>query len=134
MADAIREKLFVADSARPMEEVCAALEASIPEHGFGLLHVHDVRAKMASKGVDFDRPVKIFDVCNPHKAKQVLEKNILISPALPCAISVFREGDGTRISFIRPTVMLEMFGEADLRPIAEEVEETMRAIVEAAVR
>lgn len=132
--DAIGQKLFVADSPRPMDEVCAALEQSVADHGFGLLHVHDVTAKMASKGVDFDRPVKIFDVCNPHKAKQVLETNILISPALPCAISVFEEGSGTRVSFIRPTVMLEMFGEAGLQPIAQEVEETMRAIVEAAVR
>jgi len=134
MAETLRERLFVAESARSMDEVCAALERSIAEHKFGLLHVHDVTGTLAKKGVVFDRPVKVFDVCNPHQAKKVLDANVLISTVLPCSISVFREGDRTRLAFVRPTVMLAMFESPGLGPVAAEVEASMRSIVETAAR
>ncbi len=122
------------ETSKPIDETCQALEHAIAEHRFGVLHVHNVRQTLANKGVSLDREVRIFDVCNPQRAKQVLDKDPLISAALPCAISVFSEGDKTKIAFIRPTVLLGLSGAADLGAIAEEVERTVKAIVDTAVR
>ena len=128
------DNIVVVETSKPMDEACAALEKSVAEHRFGILHIHNVRQMLANKGVQFDRDVRIYDVCNPQRAKQVLEQNPLMSAALPCAISVFSEGEKTKIAFIRPTVMLGLFGAPDLDPVAEEVERTVREIVEAAAQ
>ena len=128
------ENIIVVETAKPIDEACAALEKAVAEHRFGILHVHNVRETLKKKGVSFDRDVRIFDVCNPQRAKQVLEHNPLMSAALPCAISVFSEAGKTIFAFIRPTVMLGLFGAAGLDPVAEEVERTIREIVEGAAQ
>lgn len=126
--------IVVVETSKPLDGTCQALERAITDHGFGILHIHNVRQTLASKGVQFDREVRIYDVCNPHRAKEVLEQNPLMSAALPCAISVFAEGARTKVAFIRPTVMLGLFGAAGLEAVAEEVERTVKQIVDAAVR
>ena len=55
------------------------------------------------------------------------------SVALPCASSVYTEAGRTRIAFIRPTAMLGLFG-AGAQQVAEEVEATVRKIVERAAK
>lgn len=126
------ENIIIVESSKSVEEACAALEKAVAEHRFGILHVHNVRETLSKKGVPFDRDVRIFDVCNPQRAKQVLENNPLMAAALPCAISVFSEGGKTKFAFIRPTVILGLFGPAGPTSVAEEVERTVRDIVEAA--
>lgn len=128
------ENIIVVESSKPMDEACAALEKAVADYRFGILHVHNVRETLSKKGVPFDRDVRIFDVCNPQRAKQVLEKNPLMSAALPCAISVFSEGGKTKFVFIRPTVMLGLFEVPELDPVAEEVERTVTGIVNTAAR
>jgi len=112
-------------SGNSVEQVRGELEAACNRHQFGVLAVHDLRAKMRDKGVDFEKECLVFEVCNPHKAKTVLEDDLRISTALPCRISVFRQGDSTHLATIRPGLMLQMFGSPDLAPVAEEVENTL---------
>lgn len=87
------EKVVVVETSKPIDEACRALERAIAARRFGILHVHDVGRALASKGLTFDREVRIFDVCNPQRAKEALEQNIAVSAALPCAIAVFNEGE-----------------------------------------
>lgn len=126
--------IITVETAKSVDEACAALEKAIAAHHFGILHVHNVRQALASKGVALDREVRIFDVCNPQRAKQVLEANPLAATALPCAIAVFSEHEKTTLAFIRPTAMLGLFGSQDLQPVAEEVERTVREIIDTAAR
>jgi uncharacterized protein (DUF302 family) len=98
-------------------------------HGFGVLGTHDLRAKLREKGQEFDRPVLVFDVCNPVQAKRVLTAQPNVSSVLPCRISAFEDADGrTRLVTVRPTRMIEMFG-AELQDVAREVELTLEAIL-----
>lgn len=106
------DNIVVVRTSKSIEEACQALERAITEHRFGILHVHNVRQTLANKSVQLDTEVRSFDVCNPQRPKQVLDKNPLLSAALPGAISVFCDGDETKIAFIRPTVMLGLFGVA----------------------
>jgi len=117
-----------------LEEVGQAVEAAAQRHKFGVLGVHDLQAKMLEKGVKFDRACRIFEVCNPQQAKKVLEANTEISTALPCRISVYSEGEGVTLATMRPTVLIGMFGTPSLRAVAEEVEETLIAIMQEAAK
>jgi uncharacterized protein (DUF302 family) len=82
--------------------------------------------------VEFDKDCLIYEVCNPQQAKTVLEANAEISTALPCRISLYREGDRVTLATLRPTALIDLFREPALRSVAEEVEQTMRQMMEEA--
>ncbi|HVB28233.1 MAG TPA: DUF302 domain-containing protein [Terriglobia bacterium] len=119
-------------SKKSLSAVTRDLEAASQRHKFGIMGVHDLKAKMKEKGVEFDRDCLIFEVCNPQQAKKVLEKNAEISIVLPCRISVYGEGDDVILATLRPTAMLALFEAAGLEPVAQEVEETIFAIMQEA--
>jgi uncharacterized protein (DUF302 family) len=117
--------LYRVESRKSLAEVGRGLEAAAQKYKFGIIAVHDLKAKMKEKGVEFDRDCLIYEVCNPHQAKKVLEANAEISTALPCRISVYREGAGVTLATLRPTALLEMFQTPGLHAVAEEVEEVI---------
>jgi uncharacterized protein (DUF302 family) len=117
--------LYRVQSANGLAEVAQRLEAAGLKYKFGVLAVHDLKAKMKEKGVDFERDCLIYEVCNPQQAKRVLEANAEVSTALPCRISMYREGGGVTLAMLRPTALLDLFQIPGLHAIAEEVEEVM---------
>lgn len=126
--------LYVVESTKPVDRLAADLQQAITRHKFGVLGVYDLKAKMAEKGVDFARECRIFEVCNPHQAKKVLEANLEISTALPCRISLYEEGGKTRLATIKPTTMIGLYSNPELRGVAEEVEATLVRIMGDAAR
>ena len=126
--------LHTVRSTKPLDQVAKDLEAAVAHHKFGVIAVHDLRAKMAEKGVTFARECRIFEVCNPHQAKKVLEANLEISTALPCRISLYEEGGSTVLATMKPTAMLGLFPNPELRQVAQEVETTVTAIMEEAAK
>ena len=126
--------LHIVDSQKPLERVVKDLEEAVARHKFGVLGVHDLRAKMVEKGVPFDRECRVFEVCNPQQARKVLEANLEISTALPCRISVYQEGGKTRLATIKPTALIGLYGTPELKRVAEEVELTITAIMAEAAR
>ncbi|MCC6264195.1 MAG: DUF302 domain-containing protein [Bryobacterales bacterium] len=121
--------LFEVKSKKSLAEIGKGLEESAARHQFGVVAVHDLKATMAKKGVNYDGDCLIYEVCNPHQAKKVLENNGAISVALPCRISVYRAGDEFRIATLLPTKLLALFGSPALDPVASEVEQVMVAMM-----
>jgi uncharacterized protein (DUF302 family) len=126
--------LYRVESRKPLSQVTRDLETAAQKHRFGVLAVHDLKAKLKEKGVDFNRDCLIYEVCNPQQAKRVLEVNTEISTALPCRISVYPEGSRVMLATIRPTAMIEMFGTPELKSVAEEVEAVMLKIMDEAAK
>jgi len=126
--------LHIVESRKPLDHVAKDLEEAVARHKFGILGVHDLRAKMAEKGVEFARECRIYEVCNPQQAKRVLERNMEISTALPCRVSVYEEGGVTKLATIKPTAMIALYGTPELKGVAEEVEATIAAIMADAAR
>ena len=126
--------LHLVESTKPLARLVADLEQAVARHKFGVLGVHDLKAKMAEKGVPFARECRIFEVCNPHQAKKVLEANLEISTALPCRISVYEEGGKTKLATIRPTVLIDLYPSPELKQVAQAVEDTMAKIMHEAAR
>ncbi len=126
--------LYTIESAKNIDEVGIALEEAIKKRKFGVLTVHDLKETLAKKGVELNKECRIYEVCNPSQAKRVIEANAEISTALPCRISVFTDGEKTKLSTIKPTVMLSMYPNPELREIAEEVEEVILDAMDEAAR
>lgn len=122
--------LYIRETNKSIDEVCTKIQESAAQNKFGVLAVIDLKEKMAAKGVQFGPQCRIIEVCNPMQAKKVLEKNMTISSALPCRISVYEEAGKVKITTIRPTILLNMFGNPDLAPIAKDVEDTLLRIID----
>lgn len=125
--------LHVVESKKSVDQAAQDLEEAVKRHQFGVLHVYDLKAKLKEKGVEFPNECRILEVCNPHQAAKVLAADMRVSLALPCRISVYREGGKTKIGTLLPTQLLDVFpSAAEMRDVAREVEEAMLAMMEEA--
>ncbi|HOV77531.1 MAG TPA: DUF302 domain-containing protein [Sedimentisphaerales bacterium] len=124
--------LYIKEAKGSVREVGEKLTAAAAANKFGVLVTHDLRQKMADKGVEFHGQCLIFEVCNPMQAKQVLEADPSISTALPCRISVYEEGGKVKVATIKPTALLGLFGRHELDGAALEVETAMIRMIDTA--
>ena len=124
---------YIVDSAKTVEQAATDLDTAVKNNKFGVLHVHDLKAILNSKGIDFENECKVFEVCNPMQANKVLNDDMSMNMALPCRISVWSEGGQTKIGMISPKEMLAMLSDsAALATIADEVEITTTKIIDEA--
>lgn len=122
---------YTVESEKSFDEAVSAIEAKGKEKGFGVLHIHDVKATLAAKGFDRE-PLKIIEVCNAKYASQVLAKDVKIALMLPCPISVYVENRRTYLSTLRPKRIADFYPQADIQSVAEEVDRIILAIVDEA--
>lgn len=121
--------VFEVQSTKDLAAIDSALHEAAARHKFGVLTVHDLQETMRKKGVDFGRECRIYEVCNPHQAKAVLEANPSISTALPCRISVYSSDGGYTLATIRPTALMQYFDAPDVAAVASEVEDVLTAMM-----
>lgn len=124
---------YIVETDKLFEQAAADLELAVKRNGFGVLYTHDLGETLRRKGVSFDEQCKIFEVCNPTHAAQVLASDMRLNMVLPCRISVFTSKGKTVIGFIKPVQMLTALSQdPDLNRIAREVEDaTIRMVEEA---
>lgn len=124
---------YVVETDKTAQQAVIDLKAAVERHGFGVLHVHDLKSTFASKGFDFPNECQILEVCNPQQAMKVLSEDMGLNIALPCRISVYEENGQTKIGMARPTDMLAALSDSPaLRTVAREVEQkTMQMIDDA---
>ena len=121
--------LYVQEVIGNIDDIVGKIEQAAKDNDFGVLDIHDLKKKMAAKGVDFSPECRIIEVCNPNMAKEVLERNMVISTVLPCRISVYEENGKVKIATIRPTYLLDFFNSPALKSVAQSVEETIIKII-----
>ena len=124
---------YIVETQKTFDQASADLESAVKNHGFGVLHVHDLGNTLRSKGIAFEEQCKVFEVCNPLQAAKVLATDMRLNMALPCRISVFTENGKTKIGLIKPEQMLATLSQdTTLLKVAKEVEEkTVRMVDEA---
>ena len=121
---------YIVDSDKSFDDAVTDLDQAVKDHGFGVLHVHDLGNTLRSKGIDFGEQCKVFEVCNPVQAAKVLATDMRLNMALPCRISVFTENNQTRIGLIKPEQMLSALSEDQvLKDTAKEVEQITKQMV-----
>jgi uncharacterized protein (DUF302 family) len=117
--------LFQLPTNKTLNDIDRDLQASAARQKFGVIVVHDLQQIMKNKGVDLAMECRIYEVCNPHQAKKVLESDGAISTALPCRISVYGSPGAYKLATMRPTEMMKVFNRPDVAPVAEEVEKVL---------
>lgn len=117
---------------KTVSETADALQVAVQANHFGVMQVHNLKETMTKKGVEFARECLIFEVCQPQQAKKVLDKDMSVSAALPCRISVYEEGGKTILATLKPTALLAMFNTPQLKEVAQEVEDTIALIMKEA--
>lgn len=102
--------------------------------GFGILTEIDMAATLQAKlGADLE-DYRILGACNPPLAHRAVEVDRQIGLLLPCNVIVRRDPDDAATVIVEamdPQVMVEVTGDADLRPIAAEAGTRLRAALAA---
>ena len=123
---------YIAETTKSPAQAVTDLQAVVKQHGYGVLHIYDLQATLASKGFDLPNACHILEVCNPKQAAAVLTADMGMNIALPCRISVYQDGGKTLIGMVRPTVLLASLSQSEnLKTIAAQVEKDTIAIIEA---
>ncbi len=121
---------YIVTTEKSIEQAVKDLEEAVTRNKFGVLHIHDLKATMKNKGIDFPHECRIFEVCNPQKANAVLTNDMSLNMALPCRISVWEENGQVKIGTLKPTEFLSVLSDSEeLKLIAEEVENTIKTII-----
>jgi uncharacterized protein (DUF302 family) len=124
---------YIVETNKSFNQAALDLDAAVRKYGFGVLHVHDLRATLHNKGIAFDEYCKIFEVCNPAQAAKVLSIDMRLNMALPCRISVFTEHGKTKIGLIKPAQMLSALSKDNaLVEVAKDVEQKTIQMVDEA--
>ncbi len=121
------------DTDKPFDDAVSAVERKAAEKDFRVLHTHDLAAMLAEKGFPRE-PLKIIEVCNAKYASQMLNRDVKLSLGLPCPISVYIEDGKTRISALPRFSIAELFPEAGIEELTDEVESVVLQIVNEARR
>lgn len=115
---------YIIETSKSFEQAAADLETAVKNHGFGVLHIHDLGRTLRSKGIVFAEECRVLEVCNPIQAAKVLSTDMRLNMALPCRISVFTEKGKTQIGLIKPMQMLSALSQDPaLIDVAKEVEQ-----------
>lgn len=125
------ELAYTMKSHRKFDETVAKIQEITTTKGFRILHIHDVRATLQEK--DFERgPFKIIEICNARFAHQALSITEDVGLFMPCKINVYTKDGETIISAMRPALISEFFAEPHLKKLADEVDSTVRSIIDEA--
>ena len=77
------------------DETVEKFELSVKEHNWKIPATHDLQKTMAKYGREV-KPVKVFELCNPDHAGQILEKDgeRIVSSLMPCRVAIYEKDDG----------------------------------------
>ena len=113
------------------DEAVSRVTEALKDQGFGILTEIDVGATLKKKlDVDFKRYV-ILGACNPEFAHQAMSGEPFIGVLLPCNVVVMeREGGGSIVSAFKPTAGFSLVDNPSVAPIAEQVEDRLRRMLD----
>lgn len=115
----------------PFEKAIEHVTEELKKEGFGVLTEIDVQATLKKKlDVDF-RPYRILGACNPPFAHKALSAEPHIGIYLPCNVVVQDAGNGrTEVAAVDPMVAMSRVDNADLEPIAKEIQAKLQRVIE----
>lgn len=126
------DMIYKVQTDKSFEKVIEDLKMSLSTHHFGVLWELDFKEKLKEKGLEFNKNFKILEVCNPAKAKQVLEENIEAGFFLPCKMVVYEDRGSMFIGMPKPTALIGMINDNKLASLALEVENELKSAMDEA--
>jgi uncharacterized protein (DUF302 family) len=90
--------VYIEKTEKSVQEIVDAIKNIASEYKFGVLHIHNVKETLSSKGIDLKNECQILDVCNPIVANEFLTQDMSLSSIMPCKISVYTDNNETHIA------------------------------------
>ena len=115
-------------TANDFDSAVARVEEEVAKAGMRVLHVHDVAATLAEKGFTRE-PFKIIEFCSASYADAFLNADIKIGLCMPCKINVYAKDGQTVISGMRPTTLRQLFPDAAVGDMPEEIDRKIETII-----
>lgn len=110
-----------------VEQVKKALQ----EQGFGVQAEIDISKALKEKlGVEVPRQL-ILGACNPQLAYKALQAEPEVSLLLPCNVTVSQKAGAVEVAVVDAGRLMEFVGNPALRPIAQEANRRLHAVLEA---
>ena len=121
---------YTVKTEKKIDDVITDITKNLKEINFGVLETLDFKKILMKKGFDFSDNYKLLEVCNPHLAKQVLEVNPDFGLLLPCTIAIYKKDNENFISLARPTSLLSMISDQNLKFSGEEIEKNLINVID----
>ncbi len=112
------------------DEVVERTRAELQREGFGVLSEIDVQRALRDKIGHEMEPYLILGACNPNLAKRGLDHEPDLGVLLPCNVVVRQHEGQTRVAAMEPLSAMNLAGNEDLQPIAEEARQRLQRAVE----
>lgn len=126
------------ESPHSFADTVQVFEQAVSEAGWSVLQVHDMQGILADHGHDV-AAVKIYELCSSLYSAEILVEDDarLISPLMPCRVSIYEKSDGTTyIARMNSELMAKPFGGVIARVMdtaAVETEEVIAAVLNGGV-
>ena len=124
---------FVLESSKTVDQAIKSLETNLKDEGFGVLWTFNIKDKLEEKGFGLDEEFLVLEVCNPKEAERVLKENKLVGYFLPCKIVVYKENGMTKVGMPRPTALISMIENAELKEMAADIEKRLIVCLEKSI-
>lgn len=126
---------YLRESDLTVDQLSDAIAAAAEAQGFGVLHQYDFQQILEKKGFPIAARCRVFEICNPRQASEVLAADMSLNMALPCRVSVYEQGGRTVVGMIPPTQVLALVSDDPaIANTAREVETAMKTMIDALAR
>ncbi|HTY28978.1 MAG TPA: DUF302 domain-containing protein [Mycobacterium sp.] len=119
------------------DDAVARTREALAAQGFGVLTEIDMKATLSKKlgepaGDELGDYV-ILGACNPPLAQRAVRVDRQIGLLLPCNVVVRRDPDDSatvHVEAMNPQLLVDVTGEAELRPVADEVTAKLQSAID----
>ncbi len=116
------------------DDAVARTREALSEQGFGVLTEIDVKSTLKDKLDEDMENYLILGACNPPLAHRAIGADRQIGLLLPCNVVVRSDPDDpqtTLVEAMNPQLLVDVTGEPQLQPVAEEVTTRLQAAIDA---
>ncbi|MRH43482.1 DUF302 domain-containing protein [Aquibacillus halophilus] len=124
---------YTVETNKTMEEAIQSLEENLREEKFGILWQFDIKEKLQEKGLEFNQPYLVLEVCNPHEAQRVLSQNLMVGYFLPCKIVVYEDAGKIIIGMPKPTALIQMVNDDQIKELARDIERRLITCIDQSI-
>jgi uncharacterized protein (DUF302 family) len=121
---------MIVRTSAPFAEAVTRVRDALRSQGFGVLTEIDVKATLHDKLGEEMEDYLILGACNPPLAHRALSTDRHIGMLLPCNVVIRTEDGQTVVEALDPQTMVEVAGEPELQPVADEAARRLRAALD----
>lgn len=106
-----KQMFIVHESKLGFEETVETITQSAKDNKWSMPYLYDLQATMKKHGFDV-KPVKVFSLCKPEHAYQLLNSDDerVVSALMPCRVAVYEKDGTTYVSMLNSGLFSKFMG------------------------